>query len=399
MKQKDIEYIATNMSNLSGIPVRLYKNKEKIFYYSINNLTVDPILIDENKVFNSNKSVSYFINDFSYYYGVLSFKEYKLVLGPTRQVPISNQELMNLAFELEINQNELEDFKNNMKIIVHIPLASLLQMLCITNYIFNNEKLSLEDVQITETTQEKIINTLEKESINQTLNNIENPEQYSHNSYGIEQIIVDYVRKGEVTLLKEYFKKIPAVRSGITSKDAYKQIVNIFIITCTLVSRAAIRGGLDIEEALSLSDSYIQKCELENSVENIVNLQYRMVIDYAERVEKSRFGDNTSKLVLEVVNYVKHHLSDTINVNDIAKELYLSRSYLSIVFKKETGIPIAQFITKEKMNEAKRLLKYSDKSPSLISLYLGYSSQSHFNRVFKKYTSLTPNEYRRKYTK
>ncbi|MGM9597252.1 MAG: helix-turn-helix domain-containing protein [Eubacteriales bacterium] len=49
---------------------------------------------------------------------------------------------------------------------------------------------------------------------------------------------------------------------------------------------------------------------------------------------------------------------------------------------------------KEKTEEAKRLLRYTDKTSVAISAYLGFSSQSHFSKVFKKYTGKTPNEYR-----
>ena len=82
---------------------------------------------------------------------------------------------------------------------------------------------------------------------------------------------------------------------------------------------------------------------------------------------------------------------------DIAKELYLSRPYLSRKFIEETGISLTDYILNEKTEEAKRLLRYSDKSLTAISGYLGFSSQSHFSRVFKKYSGSTPGEYREKF--
>ena len=399
MKIKDIEYIVTNMANLSGVPVRIYKNKKKIYYYSLINLPKDPIIINESNVFSSDKHIYYFVNSYYYYYGIVSFDDYKLVVGPTRQIPISNQEIMNFALDLEIHQNEIDDFKNGIKSIVELPLSSLLQMLSMMNFVFNKgEKLSLEDIQITDAEQEKLISTLEKESTDAIISSIEGTDKYPHNSYNIEQTIMDYIRKGDVSSLKDYFKKIPAVRSGITSADYFKQVSNIFTVTVTLVSRAAIRGGLDIEESLSLSDKYLKKCELEKSVDNIVNLQYRMVIDYAERVKKIKFGDSQSKLVSNVINYIRNHLSESITVSDIASSVFLSRSRLSVLFKQETGLSVGDFVTKQKIDEAKRLLRYSDKSTSSISMYLGFSSQSHFNRVFKQQVTLTPNEYRKKYS-
>ena len=78
----------------------------------------------------------------------------------------------------------------------------------------------------------------------------------------------------------------------------------------------------------------------------------------------------------------------------MAEELYLSRPYLSAKFKRETGQTLTDYILREKTEEAKRLLRWSDKSASAIASYLGFSSHGHFIKVFKKYAGLTPQEYR-----
>ncbi|MDE7094409.1 MAG: AraC family transcriptional regulator, partial [Oscillospiraceae bacterium] len=64
----------------------------------------------------------------------------------------------------------------------------------------------------------------------------------------------------------------------------------------------------------------------------------------------------------------------------------------------ETGLSLTDFILKEKTEEAKRLLCYSGKSLLNIGNYLGFSSQSHFCRVFKEITGITPKEYQKKFT-
>ena len=58
---------------------------------------------------------------------------------------------------------------------------------------------------------------------------------------------------------------------------------------------------------------------------------------------------------------------------------------------------LTDFILKEKTEEAKRLLRYSDKPLTAIGAYLGFSSASHFSRVFKAYVDTTPREYREKH--
>ena len=56
---------------------------------------------------------------------------------------------------------------------------------------------------------------------------------------------------------------------------------------------------------------------------------------------------------------------------------------------------MTDYILKTKTEEAKRLLKYTDKSAAEIGNYLGFSSQAHFSRVFLKYSGRTPGEYRK----
>lgn len=109
---------------------------------------------------------------------------------------------------------------------------------------------------------------------------------------------------------------------------------------------------MQIDDAFSLSDSYIQQCELLSSPERITNLQYRMLLDYTERVERLHRGKAPSRLATDVANYVQHHLSDAIKTEDIARALYISRPYLSKKFREDTGEGLAGFILKEKTEEA-----------------------------------------------
>jgi AraC-like DNA-binding protein len=132
-----------------------------------------------------------------------------------------------------------------------------------------------------------------------------------------------------------------------------------------------------------------------STVENIINLQYHMVLDYTERVERIRHGKSPSKLIIQITNYVHHNLSRPLDIEELAKELFISRTHLAAKFKKETDMTLTDFILGEKTEEAKRLLQHSDKPLSLIADHLGFSSQSHFTKTFKKYVGKTPGEYRK----
>lgn len=399
MKNVDLEYLCRVIGNLSGIPIRIYKKRTLKYYYSVVPLPADPISPYIDKVFNIKENIGYFTTPYFNYYGIINSKNVTVVIGPSRQAPMNEKDLRSLAFECGVESTHTEDFILGMKALVQMPLGSIIQILCTMNYVMNGEKLSLEDVSILDIEQEHIEFELVKERL---INDYENFGEYHpreiHNTLAIEQNLMQMISRGEVSALYEWLSHAPSVRGGIIANDALRQLKNTFIVTATLASRAAIKGGMDAEDALSLSDDYIKKCELLSGVEAIINLQYHMVLEYTKKVERIRIGKNPSKLLMQITNYVQHNLSKPIDIEELANSMYISRTHLAAKFKKETGITLTDFILKEKIEEAKRLLRYSDKPLALIAEYLGFSSQSHFSKTFKKYVNTTPKEYREKHT-
>ena len=393
----DLEYLCTTIGNLSGVPVRIFEGDRQTFSYSQCTLPRDPMNLCREEIFAVASHVGYVTTSRFHYYGIVNSGDTKIVIGPTRQVAETDQELRELAFRIDVPPDEIPQFISGMKSIVRMPIESILQILCTMNHVLNGEKLSLKDITIHETEQEKLIALQTREQAEQMLSAPKDEYSGLHNTYDIEQTVLRIVRKGDTAALLEWEAHAPAVRGGVLAEETLRQRKNTFIVMATLVCRAAIRGGMDVDDAFSYSDSYIRECELLSSPNDITNLQYRMVLDYTERVERLQFGKQPSKLTIDVANYIRHHLSEAITAERIADELYLSRPYLSRKFKEETGETLTDFILKEKTEEAKRLLRYSDKSVTAISSYLGFSSPSHFSRVFKKYAERTPQEYREKY--
>ena len=401
MKYEDIRYLCLTIGNLAGIPIRIYKDNKPIFYYSLINLFKDPIIPYEEKILKINDHIGYFITPKFHYYGVVNSKNYKIVLGPSKQLRSSKNDLAELAFECAVSKDETENFISAMETLVPLPLNSVLQMLCCLNLVLNNEKLSLTDITIYEKEQTRLLEEITTKQVE--MHYEENDDLYKdnevHNTFALEQTIMGFVRQGDTIALNEWLKNAPAVRSGILSSETLRQLKNTFIVTTTLVSRAAIRGGMDINDALSLSDAYIQKSELLSSIESIENLQFHMIFDYTERVKKVRIGKTPTKLLTDIANYVHKHLSEPVDIEALSKAMFISRTHLAVKFKKETDMTLTYFVLKEKVEEGKRLLKYTDRPISAIAAYLGFSSQSHFTNVFKKYTGSSTNEYRLKHNK
>ena len=216
-------------------------------------------------------------------------------------------------------------------------------------------------------------------------------------SFAIEKEMIKKVMNGDVEGLIDGATKIPSVSSGNLAPHLLRHSKNFFIKLETIMARAAIEAGLDVDEILLIEEMYIQKCESLNNIDRIKNLQYHMIIDYADRVKKfKQYNGQHSKLVNEVSKYIRAHISEPIKTADIAEYFGKSRGGITTEFKKQTGMNLSDFIKLKKIQEAQELLYETNKSLALISDYLGFSSQSHFTRVFKEITEITPKEYRKK---
>ena len=124
-------------------------------------------------------------------------------------------------------------------------------------------------------------------------------------------------------------------------------------------------------------------------------LQYNMLMDFVRRVEQQRLPEGVTREVYTCMQYISTHINEPISAEDVVALSGKSRAYLFQKFQQELGMGISAYITQCRLREAKSLLRFTDKSLGEISSYLCFSSQSHFQNVFKKHYGLTPSEYRR----
>lgn len=403
MDTDGIIYLAKTIGNLSGIPIRVYKNDKLILFHSAISIPKDPVYIYLSNIFAIKGNIGYFITKDLHAFGLVKHEETRIIIGPTIETEEDDKNLRVLAFDSLVPNDKYDEFISAMKAITHMSFSSLLEILCTLNFALNGEKKEIKDLTINDSTQEELKRLLEmegkgktKESGPNSRNDTSSLSPLSHNTYDSENQMLMLIRKGNVDELKKWISSAPSIRGGTIAGDQLRQIKNTFVVSATLASRAAIQGGVDQERALSASDVYIRRAELLSSYEKIMNLQYIMVLDYAEMVRRIRGEDNFTPFTLKVKNYVLSHISENLSTQEVADALFLSRPYLSSKFHKEAGITLYTYIMDEKIEEAKRLLLYSPRSISDISQYLSFSSLGHFSAVFKEKTGLTPSEYRSK---
>ena len=394
----DYSYITRSLAQISGVPVRAYKQGREVCRCFPVALPCDPAVLYREKLFAITDHVGYYCTPYFHYYGVLNSDDVKIIVGPTSQIMADDQSLKKLAFEADVPSDQVASFVEGMNAVNRLPVEKLLQIIFAVNHFLNGETLELSDLAISESEQNFLKSEIEQKRIAGKYAGSGAGSQL-HNTLAIEEALTGIVRKGDSIALKRWLSSAPAVQGGILAGDQLRHMRNLFIVTTTLVSRAAIHGGMAENDAFSLSDAYIQRVELLADHNSILNLQYNMILEFTEQVERLRRGIRTTKLSIDVSNYVRHHLSEPISVEKMAEDFSFSRPYLSARFRQDTGQTLTDFILSEKTEEAKRLIRYTNKSLPAISAYLGFSSQSHFIRVFRKYAGSNPGEYLEKHRK
>lgn len=395
VKENDLVYLSRQFANMFALPVRLYNNMEKIYFYSPVNISVDPADLCINRIMERNDEVSYYVYDSFWYYGIVNYKSYKFVAGPVSEVRVPDNDIKKLGFLLDIDKNDMLLFVSEIKSLFGIHLDTMIQSIILYNFSVNRTLYDISDIRIKNSEQNNISSNLKKDEI--SLNSYVKFYYNYARSYSIEKDIIKKVMNGDVNGLIDGAKKIPSVSSGTLSSHLIRHQKNFFIKLETIVARASIEAGLDVDEIFSLEEMYIRKCESLEDIDRIKNLQYHMIIDFADRVNKmNQYNQNNSLLVSQISKYIQNHISESIKTSDIANYLNKSRGRITTEFKNQTGVNLSDFIRIKKIEEAEELLSRTNKSLVFISNYLGFSSQSHFCKVFKDIKGVTPYQYRKK---
>lgn len=101
-----------------------------------------------------------------------------------------------------------------------------------------------------------------------------------------------------------------------------------------------------------------------------------------------------SEHIKKAVQYIDDHFHGRITLRDVAAAVHLNASYLSVLFKNETGVTFSDYLTRKRLEFAKRLLLTSPLSVKEISRMSGYQTTKYFINVFKRREGVTPGKYR-----
>ncbi|OSP84433.1 hypothetical protein B9J76_08265 [Lacticaseibacillus paracasei] len=225
-----------------------------------------------------------------------------------------------------------------------------------------------------------------------------NYEPVNHNSYAKESLMLAAVEAGDLATFNLRLKEL--IQSGsfgqMSGSSEIRNKKNLALAATTLISRAAIRGGMQSHAAFSLSDHCCQRIEHINNISSVSNLIQEIGALFISRIH-SRIDRPMSLAVAKMMEYITAQTHGRLNLETMASVFGYTRSYMCTMFRRQAGMTIINYANIQKIREAKSLLTFTNLAIAEISESLAFSDQSYLTRLFVRFEKMTPREYRKTY--
>ncbi len=183
--------------------------------------------------------------------------------------------------------------------------------------------------------------------------------------------------------------------AGRITKDARKQYEYLTVSLVNTFMIAAIEGGVYPPDANAIADQALRKLSQIRSVSELPAIVDEAAVHLCQLVSETKHKDSGNVHVENAKHFIATHLTQEISAEDIAKEVGVSTSHLSHLFKSHTGKSMQEYILEERIEAAKQLLATTDRTISQIASLLSFCGQAYFTLVFRRHTGITPGEYRK----
>ena len=223
--------------------------------------------------------------------------------------------------------------------------------------------------------------------------NMRNMEQ----RYSYENELMDAVTRGQVHKAELLLGNFTAFSFEQRLPDSLRNAKNYCIIMNTLLRKAAERGGVHPVYLDSASSAFAHRIEQLETTDTVQNLMGEMFRSYCQLVRKQSTRDY-SPPVQKAVACIDADLSGNLNLRTLSEALNISGSYLSTIFKKDTGKTLTEYINHRRIQYAMQLLQTTRLQVQTVAQHCGILDVHYFSKIFKKHTGQTPREYRESLT-
>lgn len=204
-----------------------------------------------------------------------------------------------------------------------------------------------------------------------------------------EKELISSIRLGDKKRTREITNDILEFTYAHNDFDLVKtNAISLMVVS----ARTAIEVGADLETIFEMEFMQIKRIL---DINNINELRKVLVTGLDKFIEStfSVVDIENKDILFKVINYIRENYKDT-TLQDVSEKFTLHPSYLSKLFKKETGISYVEYVNRVKIEASKPLLR-GGKSIEEVAKTVGFSNQSYFSKVFKQKEGITPSNWKK----
>jgi len=212
--------------------------------------------------------------------------------------------------------------------------------------------------------------------------------------YHIEDEFLEAVSSGNAAKALSVITKMSTLRFPARSNDTFRDIKDMILALNTLLRRTSYTAGVHPFYIDSISANFARFIENAASVDDLDSMIPYMIRSYCDLVKK-RSTALYSEPVRQILVTIDASLDSDLSLKRFANELFLNTSYLSSLFKKETGMTLTDYVNQHRIDYAKKLLKSTTLSIQTVAATVGISDIHYFTRLFRRITGFSPREFRK----
>lgn len=211
--------------------------------------------------------------------------------------------------------------------------------------------------------------------------------------YSFENELIQAVRHGQSQKAERLLSGFSHVSFERRHADPVRNIKNYMIIMNTLLRKAAESGGVHPVHLDKTSSSFAERIESLNSLAMVQSFMRSMIRSYC-RLVKTQSMSGYSAPVRNAIIQIGEDLAGDLSLKALAERQNINSSYLSTLFKKETGSTVTEYVQKRRIETAIYLLSSTKLQIQTIAQHCGIPDMNYFSKVFRKHIGKSPKEFR-----
>ena len=312
-----------------------------------------------------------------------------ILAGPFLMTEPDSTLLEDIAKHYAFTTSELLELYDESKALLVIPPAQVTYLSKMIFYMFSG--------LISDSKQQLIINRnkLHQQSrINESIQmyKTSGAARVSKYPYEKERLLITRLKTGDVGEAKNLLNDL--LGYVFFSEGSNLEVIKSRALElCALLSRAAIEGGATSDSILRVNNQLLTVIPTLNTIEDLC-YKLQEAIDVFTDCMFEHVPSKNSEIVKKAIQYISQNFANPLSLEDVADQVHLNPTYFSTMFKQSTGSSFKEYLNMVRIEESKRLLANTDYSLIDIAVATGFEDQSYFSKVFKKFTGLTPKQYR-----